>query len=276
MKLVYIIINSETKSLYMSEKINRLLNTIASGEIVIQSWLSHHEITPQLAHKYCKSNWLIKLGVGTYYRSGKQPKWQNAIHCLQYQKNENIHIAGITSLALQGKSHYLQLGKETIWLNARMYSLLPKWFIDFPDTNFPENSSWHIIKTSKLGSISEEDLTVLRVDGVELKASAIELATYELLKEVPKQILFEHAAQIFQGLVNLSPRKVQRLLEESNAIQTNRLFLFLGNYYEHPWMKKIDVSKINLGSGKRHVVAHGKLDKQYSITVPEEFIRSDL
>ena len=104
----------------------------------------------------------------------------------------------------------------------------------------------------------------------------MELAVYELLEEVPIQITFTHAAQIFQGLVNLSPRRVQSLLERSNAVQTNRIFLFLGNYYKHQWIRKIDVSKINLGSGKRHIVSNGKLDKQYLITVPEEFISSDI
>lgn len=260
----------------MSEKINHLLNTIAFGDIVIQSWLSRHEISPQLARKYCESKWLIKLGVGAYYRAGKQPKWQHAIHCLQYKKNENIHVAGLTSLSLQGKAHYLPFGEETIWLNVRTNSVLPKWFIDFPDIDFSEHiSSWNIIKTSKLESVREDDLTVLRVDGIELKASTAELAAYELLEEVPKQISFEHAAQIFQGLVNLSPRKIQSLLERSNAVKTNRLFLFLAHYYNHSWVKRINDSRIYLGSGKRHVVANGKLDKQYSITVPEEFISSD-
>lgn len=260
----------------MSEKINLLLNTIAPGDIVIQSWLSSHGISPQLARKYNESNWLVKLGVGAYYRVGKLPNWQQAIHCLQYQKNENIHVAGLTSLSLQGKAHYLPFRDETIWLNTRTNSVLPKWFLDFPNMDLSESlSNWHIIKTSKLDDVKNEELTVIKVDGVELKASSVELAVYELLEEVPRHISFTHAAQIFQGLANLSPRKVQRLLERSNAIQTNRLFLFFGHYYMHQWMKKINITKINLGSGKRNIVSKGKLDKQYSITVPEEYINSD-
>ncbi|WP_133129950.1 type IV toxin-antitoxin system AbiEi family antitoxin [Legionella yabuuchiae] len=260
----------------MSEKINQLLNTIVPGDIVIQSWLSSQGISPQLARKYCESNWLVRLGVGAYYRAGKQPQWQQAVHCLQYQQNENIHVAGLSSLALQGKAHYIQMGENSIWLNIRTNSVLPKWFMSFPTMWEAETLvNWHILRTSKLSVVKDADLTDLKVDGVQLKVSSVELAVYELLEEVPTHISFTHAAQIFQGLVNLSPRKVQSLLERSNAVQTNRIFLFLGNYFKHQWMKKIDVSKINLGSGKRHVVSNGKLDKQYFITVPEEFISSE-
>ena len=261
----------------MSEKINQLLNTIVPGDIVVQSWLSSQGISPQLARKYCESKWLIRLGVGAYYRTGKKPQWQQAVHCLQYKKNEHIHVAGLSSLALQGKTHYIQMRENSIWLNIRTNSVLPKWFMNFPKMWGAETlADWYILRTSKLSTLKDADLIDLKVDGIQLKISSVELAAYELLGEVPKHISFTHAAQIFQGLVNLSPRKVQSLLERSNAVQTNRIFLFLGNYYKHQWMKKIDVSKINLGSGKRHVVSSGKLDKQYSITVPEEFISSEL
>ncbi|MBI2786238.1 MAG: type IV toxin-antitoxin system AbiEi family antitoxin domain-containing protein, partial [Legionella longbeachae] len=34
-------------------------------------------------------------------------------------------------------------------------------------------------------------------------------------------------------------------------------------------------SLINLGAGKRQIVHDGKLEKQYQITVPEQFISSE-
>jgi hypothetical protein len=36
----------------------------------------------------------------------------------------------------------------------------------------------------------------------------------------------------------------------------------------HPWFKQLDVSKVSLGSGKRMLVAGGRLDPKYLITVP--------
>jgi hypothetical protein len=62
------------------------------------------------------------------------------------------------------------------------------------------------------------------------------------------------------------------LLHASHAVQTNRLYLFLADYYQQTWSKRIDKTRIDLGVGKRQVVTGGKLDKQYQITVPKEFI----
>jgi len=261
----------------MSSKINWLLNNFTSGEIMLQSWLSSHDITPQLARKYCQSKWLVKLRTGVYYRAGRNPEWQNAIYCLQNQNHSKIHIAGLTSLALQGKSHYLQLETASIWINTQGVAVLPKWFKAFPAMIFSDNISlqWEVIKTSKLDSIDDSDLILVEVDGVKLKASNQELAAFEVLEAVPSTLSFEHAAELFQGLVNLSPRKVEALLKRSDSIQTNRLFLFLGHFYKHPWVERVNESVINLGSGKRQIVSEGKLDKQYQITVPEQYISGD-
>src|SRR5215216_3533098 len=139
----------------MSYKINWLLNNLAAGEILLQSWLSTHGITPQLARKYCQSEWLVKLRTGVYYRTGRKPEWQNAIYCLQNQSHSKIHLAGLTSLILQGKSHYLQLETESIWINTQGTVTLPKWFKAFPEIVLSENKTpqWDVIKTSKLSTI---------------------------------------------------------------------------------------------------------------------------
>ncbi|MCV6070220.1 type IV toxin-antitoxin system AbiEi family antitoxin domain-containing protein, partial [Escherichia coli] len=70
-------------------------------------------------------------------------------------------------------------------------------------------------------------------------------------------------------LVNLSPRKVQDILERSSSVQANRIFLFLGRYYDHQWVNRIDETRIKLGAGKRQVVEKGRFDERYQITVPE-------
>ncbi|HAT1844336.1 type IV toxin-antitoxin system AbiEi family antitoxin [Legionella pneumophila] len=261
----------------MSSKINWLLNNIASGEILLQSWLSSHGITPQLARKYCQSQWLVKLGVGVYYRAGRKPRWQNAVYCLQNQSRYMIHLAGLTSLAQQGKSHYLQFAPDSIWINVQAKTILPKWFKNFPELVISDEliPNWEIIKTSKLNAQDDNDLTTIEVDGIKLKASNQELAAFEVLEAVPSTLSFEHAAELFQGLVNLSPRKVEHILKRSGSIQTNRLFLFLGHFYKHPWAERVNESVINLGAGKRQIVPGGKLEKQYQITVPEQFINSD-
>ncbi|WP_413737538.1 type IV toxin-antitoxin system AbiEi family antitoxin domain-containing protein [Sodalis sp. RH21] len=253
----------------MSSKINWLLQNTAPGSLVAQSWLTKHDISPSLAHRYEQSNWLHKLRSGIYVRTGREPDWHDAVLCLQNQLSVPVHLAGLTSLTYQGRAHYLQLTHKSVWLYVDDKAALPKWFKEFPGVD------WLFCSNQKLSPLGEQYLTDIEIKGNTLKASVPELAAYELVNAVPAEIAFEHAAELFQGLVNLNPRKVEKLLHASSAVQTNRLYLFLADYYAHAWAKRIDKTSIDLGSGNRQVVSGGKLDKQYQITVPEKFINGE-
>ncbi|KFF70356.1 hypothetical protein IW01_11135 [Pectobacterium brasiliense] len=250
----------------MSSKLNWLLQNTAPGSLVLQSWLTKNGISPSLANKYRHSDWLQKLGAGVYVRSGCEPQWNDAVLCLQNQLGISVHLAGLTSLTYQGRSHYLHLTRQTIWLCVEGKASLPKWFKEFP------NVEWLLLSNQKLNLNDEKYLTEVDIKGGLLKASVPELAAYEIVNAVPGSLSFEHAAELFQGLVNLSPRKIEALLQSSRAVQTNRLYLFLADYYAHAWVKRIDKTNIELGAGKRQIVSGGKLDQKYQITVPESFV----
>ncbi len=263
----------------MSLKLNWLLKNTEPGAIVLQSWLTANGISPQLAAKYRSSNWLQKLRPGVYARPGRQPQWWDAVYCLATQLRIPVHLAGLTSLTYQGKAHYLKQEEDSVWLEMPAKTTLPRWFKEFPDNKLPlkaeSNRSrfkWNILASNKLTSTQESDLIEIDVKGLNLKVSSQELAALELLNAVPTLISFEHAAEVFQGLVNLSPNRVQSLLSRSNAIRTNRIFLFLTHFYNHPWLTRLDEEKVNLGAGKRKVVDNGKFDSHYQITVPRAFI----
>jgi hypothetical protein len=51
-------------------------------------------------------------------------------------------------------------------------------------------------------------------------------------------------------------------------VKVKRLFLHLAERHSHPWAKSLDLSKESLGSGKRVLVAGGRLDAKHLITVP--------
>ena len=264
----------------MSLKLNWLLQNTEPGAIVLQSWLSANGISPQLAAKYRTSNWLEKLRPGVYSRAGQQPQWHDAVHCLATQLNTPVHLAGLTSLTYQGKAHYLKQHEDSIWLEITANRTLPQWFKEFPNSETPQSEDpnpphpkWTTLKSNKLSQTEETDLIELEVNGLSLKASNQELAAFELLNAVPKLISFEHAAELFQGLVNLSPKRVQSLLNRSSSIRTNRIFLFLAHFYDHPWATRLDEDLVNLGAGKRKVVDSGKFDSHYKITVPHAFMR---
>lgn len=252
----------------MTSKINWLVTHAPPGALVLQQWLSENGISYSLAQKYAQSGWLRRLSSGVYYRpSAKEdvkPDWVDALQAMDMQLHHPVHLAGLASLAYQGLSHYLQLSGEQVWIGAKNKRLLPKWFREFP------NQDWFYCSNRKLEIAPEKDLKVIVVSGKELKASCPELAAYEVVDAIGKQMSFEHAAELFQGLVNLSPRKVQSLLERSSSVQANRVFLFLSHYHCHQWTERLDETKIALGSGKRQVVEQGRFDERYKITVPEK------
>lgn len=250
----------------MSSKLNWLLQNTAPGSLVLQAWLTKNSISPSLANKYMHSGWLKKLRAGVYVRSGRDPQWNDAVLCLQNQLEVSVHLAGLTSLSYQGRSHYLHLTHQAVWLYIEDKASLPKWFKEFP------NVEWRLLSNQKLNVHYDRYLTKLEIKGEQINASVPELAAYEIANAVPGSISFEHAAELFQGLVNLSPRKVEALLQSSRAVQTNRLYLFLADHYAHAWVKRVNKTSIGLGTGKRQIVSGGKLDQKYQITIPESFV----
>ena len=44
---------------------------------------------------------------------------------------------------------------------------------------------------------------------------------------------------------------------------------------KHPWLDFADLSKVDLGSGKRSLVKNGVYIDKYKITVPKEFEKND-
>ena len=253
----------------MVSKLNWLTTQIAPGSLVLQQWLLANSISYSLAHKYLHSGWLKKFSTGVYYRpdalSEQKPGWSHAIAALHQQAGITLRLAGLSSLTEQGLAHYVSMDANATWLGVESQQALPKWFRDFPD------HKWLYCYTAKLELMVDKDLSRVSVNNLSLPASSPELAAYEVVDAIGKKISFEHAAELFQGLVNLSPRKVQDLLRRSRAVKTNRLFLFLSHYYGHAWVKHLDESKITLGAGKRQVIANGHYDSRYQITVPNQF-----
>ncbi len=254
-------------------RLNWLATHTLLGDVLLQSWLLEHGISYSLTQRYVQSGWLKRLSSGVFFRPGAdedmQPGWKNALLAVQEQQALPVHLAGLSSLAYQGLSHYLQLGHAQIWLGTKGKQALPKWFKNFSGQN------WIFCSSSKLELLPEQDLKKIPVEGKEIIASTVELATYETVDSIGKHISFEHVAELFQGLVGLSPRKVQSLLERSHAVQTNRIFLFLARHHGHQWVNRLDESKIELGRGKRQVVKGGVYDAQYQITVPATLGKTD-
>jgi hypothetical protein len=101
-----------------------------------------------------------------------------------------------------------------------------------------------------------------------LALSTPERAILELLDELPKRESFHQVDMLMQGLSNLSPRRLQKLLAECHSVKVKRLFFYFADRHSHAWLKRLDREAVDLGEGKRMLVRGGKLDKTYQITVP--------
>jgi hypothetical protein len=186
---------------------------------------------------------------------------------------------------LQGMNHYLSSNDQnTIHLYGS--NPLPEWTKKLiPGTTFIRHNEldmnsgydasdpgFHLVPWAPHYWLYGSDK--LRID-----ISSPELAILEVLMDVPQHVSFEHADQLLQGLPTLSPHKLSRLLERCTNVKVKRLFLWLAEKNQSPWLKKIDLEKFSmksgsLGSGKRVLAEGGSLDPKYLITVPHDMQRN--
>jgi hypothetical protein len=103
-----------------------------------------------------------------------------------------------------------------------------------------------------------------------IRYSSKERAVLELLDELPELESFHQVDALMEGMSDLSPHRLQTLLEACASVKVKRLFLFFADRHRHAWRSRLDMSRVDLGSGKRALVKGGKLDPHYNITVPSD------
>ena len=59
-------------------------------------------------------------------------------------------------------------------------------------------------------------------------------------------------------------------MEKCESVKVKRVLLYLAEKLQLPFLKKINLKKIDLGKGKRVVCKSGVFDPKYSITVPRK------
>ncbi len=252
-------------------KINRLLAIWPKGTVVTLKWLKKQMISQQLANSYKNSKWLESIGQGAFIRLDDKVDWTGGVYALQKQLNLPIHIGAKTSLQMQGYAHSLPLGKNyAVWLFGTPGTKIPAWF---------KKHQWNVdVKyvTSNLFAESPNmSLTKKSLGEYEIILSSPERAILEVLYFVPRKESFEKAFHLMEGLTALRSDLLQVLLKQCSSIKVKRLFLFLAEYCSHAWQKKLDMSSIDLGKGKRALVKNGIYNAKYKITIPETFSRQD-
>lgn len=251
------------------------------GQVLVNSaWLERRGYSSSLRSQYVKSGWLIQVAPRVYRRVQEPLTWQQVIVSLQSFMGYPLTIGGRTALEEQGFSHYLGDRRE-----VHLYGpdKPPSWLAKLQlDTKFVWHNSVRLFPDEPVGPFgpppSSDSMIpgnfILGPNGVTwpLCLSSPERAFLELLDELPDRESFHQVDALVEGLVNLSPTRLQLLLGQCRSVKVKRLFFFFADRHQHAWRKRLDPKDFDLGAGKRVLVEGGRLSKDYNITVPEDLL----
>ena len=268
------------------KKLNWLERELPEGLLVDAAWLEAHGYSRSLRSHYVAAGWLEQPTRGVYRRSRGSLSWEQVVISLQTFLQFPVSVGGRTALDLQGYAHYLSQSQGVIQLYAD--KKLPGWvtkltvgpkFQFHNRTRFLAKIEQHTEELSISASVTDKSestqagaLRIIRWGQWDwpLVISTPERAILELIDELPNKETFHLVDVTMEGMVNVSPRRMQQLLEEATSIKVKRLFFFFADRHGHRWLKHIKRDKIDLGKGKRMLVKGGKLDPKYQITMPED------
>lgn len=266
-------------------KLNWIEQHLPEGLLVDASWLEGKGYSTSLRSQYLSAGWLEQPARRVYRRPRGSLSWQQAVTSLQTLMGWQLSVGGRTALELQGFTHYLSHTQRQVLLYGPTRP--PSWLNALPlDTKFSYRNDRPLFAQQPREmpqlSLSGPDKAMdgwLFMRGLTtqrwghwnwpLILSTPERAFLELLDELPNRETFHQADMLAQGLVSLSPRRLQHLLGQCRSVKVKRLFFYFTDRHAHPWAKHLDRSAIDLGKGKRSLIKGGKLDPKYLITVPE-------
>ena len=234
-----------------------------SGVVLTSAWLQAQGVSSKLAWWYVHSGLMEKLGINAYKKAGDHITWSGAINALQTQLALPIHIGGKTALHLLGLGHFVPMqGMKDIMLFAPTATKIPKWLLA---------NTWDAEFEIYKSSLFSNDQGVIErsINGITLKIASPERAVLELLYLYPQHQSLNEITHLIENLTQLRPKVVQTLLEDCHSIKAKRLFLHLSEQFSHPWFPNLDITKIDLGKGKRVLSKGGKYFPKYKLSLPE-------
>lgn len=246
----------------MGTKINKIRQQIPSTAIMLTSWLESYGFSRTEISAYVESAWLERMSTGVYKFAGDSPSLLGILGSYGCQANLKYHIGAASALELKGFSHYVSMGKPRAVVFAPVRPSLPKW-IGRADLDMQLVS----VSTKIFGEYGIEQMDY---QGLPIMVSSPELAIMECLLLAPKHYNLTDVFYIFEMLTSLRTSMVQQLLESCTSVKVKRLFLYMAEKSRHRWFAKLDISRINLGSGTRSFEKGGVKNAKYDIVIPKE------
>lgn len=271
-------------------KLNQLDAYLPEGMVADGAYLEEKGYSSSLRTQYVKAGWLQQPARGLYSRPHTALDWLYVVLSLQALMHRPVIVGGRTALELQGRTHYVGANVQAVHLYTQ--TPLPAWLgkLDLGVVFQTHNSAKLFANDPIARALTEVAIdirtrTARSSDPIHgglavhplghwrwpLVVSTLERAYLELLDELPDRETFHQADMLMEGLSDLSPRRLQKLLEDCVSVKVKRLFLFFADRHGHAWLKRLDRTRISLGAGKRQLVEGGRYDATYQITVPETF-----
>ncbi|OGT07196.1 MAG: hypothetical protein A2103_05155 [Gammaproteobacteria bacterium GWF2_41_13] len=249
------------------QKLKNLLIKWPKNAAVTATWLTKNNISRQLTRSYVNAGWLKKEGRGIYSRLEDRVGWENLLYALQQECEDAFHIGGYSALEHTGYAHFVRLSDFPILFlftdNSTKRYKLPAWLKESV-----QNRAEIVDVHKKLFIDDHFGLREREVSAVLLKMSIPERAIFEMLSLIPDKETFEHAHYVAQGLRQMRSKLIQEALEKCLSIKAKRLFLYFAEKNNFPFLKELDLSVINLGSGDRKIGHGGSYDSKYRLSVP--------
>lgn len=266
-------------------KLKHVLQSVPPGFLVDTAWMTQHAISRQSVSAYVKQGWLEHVMQGLYRRSlsgGENAKaiigWKMSVLSAQWLMKYDFHVGGTSALTLRGHTHYLRLGGDfALYLYG---SDTPSWLLKLQTDARVIHRSDGLFGTDRIG-IENNELDLSECADGELiqspwhwpvRMSSPERAILEAIDEVPKTESFHTIDVAFEGLVNLRPKQLMKLLTDCRSVKVKRLFFVYADKHAHAWRRHIDLTCIDMGSGDRELARGGRLHPKYRITIPEDLL----
>ena len=271
-------------------RINQLLLALPEGFLADSAWIQALGISRSSIRDYVDSGWLERIGPRVYRRPGQVAngplRWDVVVLSLQQIMHKVLHVGGRTAVELSGYAHYLEVGESsTVYLYGQA---APSWLTKLPSKARFELRSDRLFATAGTGvEVRRFDLhsgeTSVETKDTEAKSpwewsltmSVPERAILEMMDELPQHESFHQVDVVMEGMTNLRPQVLKKLLQECKSVKVKRLFLWYAERHGHAWLKHLDQSSIDLGLGKRQLVAAGRFDARYQITLPTELFPAE-
>ena len=240
---------------------------LPEGQAVNRKWLNAHGFDRPAIDYYLRSNIIVPLCRGIYRKPGPRLKWEHVVYSL-LELGYTVHVGHKRALQFHGYAHFLQLdGESAVTLYTERKT--PQW-------------PFELELTTKLERLSRNPFPETYNRGIEkvpfgswdweIPYSSPERAFIELCSTLDTGVDIVNADKSFEGAGSLRPKLLQDLLENTRQVKAKRLFLWFARRNAFLWFSEINIDKIELGSGKRQIVANGVYDSEFQITVPKELM----